>query len=109
MSQKLFKVGLILVISLLALAACAQPTPEVIEREVTSIVVETVKETVIVEGEVQVVEKEVTRIVEQVITEVVEKEVVVTATAEPEAEVEDIFRMAVQFDTWSMSGRFASR
>ena len=99
MSEKLLKVGLILAISLLALAACAQPTPEVVEKQVTSIVVETVKETVIVEGEPQIVEKEVTKVVEEVVTQVVEKEVVVTATPEPEAE--DIFRIAIAFDTWS--------
>jgi peptide/nickel transport system substrate-binding protein len=69
------------------LAACATPTPEVIEKVVEKVVtqvvketvvqVETVKETVIVEGTPQVVEKEVTKVVE------VEKEVVVTATPEP--------------------------
>jgi len=62
------------------LAACATPTPQVIEKEVirevekivTQVVKETVKETVIVEGTPQVVEKEVTKIVEQVVTVVVE-------------------------------------
>ena len=72
------------------LAACATPTPEVVERlvekevtrevekivekVVTQVVKETVKETVVVEGTPQIVEKEVTKIVEQV----------VTATPEPE-------------------------
>ncbi|MGD8626671.1 MAG: sugar ABC transporter substrate-binding protein [Anaerolineae bacterium] len=67
----------LLVIVLLLIAACG-PTPEpvVVEREVTSVVRETVKETVIVEGTPQVVEKEVTQVVE------IEK--VVTATPEPE-------------------------
>jgi peptide/nickel transport system substrate-binding protein len=72
-------VSLIMITSLLA--ACATPTPEVIEKEVTrevekvvtQVVKETVKETVIVEGTPQVVEKEVTKIVE------VEVEKVVTA------------------------------
>lgn len=65
------------------LAACATPTPEVIEKVVTKevekivtqVVKETVKETVIVEGTPQVVEKEVTKVVEKV----------VTATPEPKA------------------------
>jgi peptide/nickel transport system substrate-binding protein len=83
------------------LSACGQSTPEVVEKEVTSIVVETVKETVMVEGEAQVVEKEVTKVVEQVVTEVVEKEVEVVVTATPEPEAEQIFRIAAQFDTWS--------
>lgn len=50
----------------LVLVACSTPTPEVVEVEkvVTQIVKETVKETVVVEGTPQVVEKEVTRIVE---------------------------------------------
>jgi len=71
--------SLIMVASLLA--ACATPTPEVVEKVVTQIVKETVKETVIVEGTPEVVEKEVTKVVEKVVTTVVEK--VVTATPEP--------------------------
>jgi putative aldouronate transport system substrate-binding protein len=43
------------------IAACR---PQVVEKEVTKVVTEVVKETVIVEGTPQVVEKEVTRIVE---------------------------------------------
>ena len=54
-------VSLILVLS--TLAACATPTPEVIEKVVTQIVKETVKETVIVEGTPQTVDKEVTKVV----------------------------------------------
>jgi peptide/nickel transport system substrate-binding protein len=54
------------------LAGCGAATPEVVEVEkiVTQVVKETVKETVIVEGTPQIVEKEV------------EKEVVITATPE---------------------------
>lgn len=75
-------ISLIMIASLLA--ACATPTPEVIEKVVTKevekvitkevekivtqVVKEIVKETVIVEGTPQVVEKEVTKIVEKVIT-----------------------------------------
>jgi peptide/nickel transport system substrate-binding protein len=58
-----------------AASACARPTPEVVEKEVTKIV----KETVLAPGTPTVVEKEVTK--------VVEKEVVVTAT--PSAVLED--------------------
>jgi peptide/nickel transport system substrate-binding protein len=53
------------------IAGCATPTPEIVEKEVTQII----KETVVVEGTSQVIEKESTRIVE------VEK--VITATPEP--------------------------
>jgi len=77
MSKKLL-VGLMLVLLALTVAACAQPTPEVV----------TVKETVVVE-----VEKEVEKVVEQTVvvekeveTEV-EKEVVVTATPEAAEQV----------------------
>jgi peptide/nickel transport system substrate-binding protein len=61
-------ISLIMIVSLLA--ACATPTPEVVEKVVTQVVKETVvqkevvKETVIVEGTPQVVEKEVTKVVE---------------------------------------------
>ena len=70
-----------LIIAATLLAACATPTPEVVEKIVTQVVKETVKETVIVEGTPQVVEKEVTKLVEKVVTTVVEK--VVTPTPEP--------------------------
>jgi len=78
-------------VAAMLLAACATPTPEVVEKivekVVTQVVKETVKETVIVEGTPQVVEKEVTKVVEKVVTKevekVVEKEVVVTATPVP--------------------------
>ncbi len=61
----------IVVIGSVLLAACAQPTPEVVEKEVTRVVTE--KEEVVV---TQIVEKEGETVVE---------EVVVTATPEPEA------------------------
>ncbi|MBN1315123.1 MAG: peptide ABC transporter substrate-binding protein [Anaerolineales bacterium] len=72
------KVNLYIVVLMvvgLLLSACQSPNPEVIEKEVTKIV----KETVVVEGEPETVEVEVevTKIVET------EKEVVVTATPEP--------------------------
>ena len=64
---------LMIVVSLLLAACGATPEPQVVEVEkiVTQIVEQTVKETVIVEGTAQVVEK--------VVTEVVEVEVEVTA------------------------------
>lgn len=67
----------IIVMASMVLAACSTPTPEVIEKEVTKVVKETViqkeivKETVIIEGTPQVIEKEVTKIIE------IEKEVTV--------------------------------
>jgi uncharacterized lipoprotein YajG len=71
----------LLIVGTLILAACATPTPEVVEKVVekvvTQVVKETIKETVIVEGTPQIVEKEVTKIVEEKV------EVVVTATPEP--------------------------
>jgi multiple sugar transport system substrate-binding protein len=60
-----------LVVVALILAACATPTPQVVEKVVTQVV----KETVVVEGTPKVVEKEVTT--------VVKVETVVTATPEP--------------------------
>jgi len=68
--------SVVMVLAML-LAACATPTPEVIEKVVTQIIKETVKETVIVEGTPQVVEKVVTKEIEKVVKEtvVVEKEV----------------------------------
>jgi peptide/nickel transport system substrate-binding protein len=53
-----------ILVVLVALGACAQPTPQVIEKEVVVTEIVTVKETVIVEGTPQVVEKEVTKVVE---------------------------------------------
>jgi ABC-type transport system substrate-binding protein len=71
-----------LLVAAMLLTACgATPEPEVIEKVVTQVVQETVKETVIVEGTPEVVEKEVTKVVEEVV------EVVVTAT--PAAEEEE--------------------
>ncbi len=63
---------LVSIIVILALAACAAPTPQVIEKEV--VVEKVVKETVVVEKE-KIVEKEVVQTVE------VEKEVVVEKAA----------------------------
>ncbi|MCL7454798.1 MAG: extracellular solute-binding protein [Anaerolineae bacterium] len=67
----------VLIVALILLSACG-PTQEplVVEKQVTTIVRETVKETVVVQGTPEVVEEVITRIVE------VEK--VVTATPEPE-------------------------
>jgi len=59
------------------LAACA---PKVVEKEVTRVVKEVVKETVIIEGTPQVVEKEVTKIV---------KETVIVEAATPVAAAEE--------------------
>lgn len=73
--------GLLIAISLLVTACGPTPEPQVVEVEkvVTQIVMETVKETVIVAGTPEVVEKEVTKVVE------VEVEKEVTPTAEPTA------------------------
>mgnify|MGYP003573693069 FL=1 len=64
----------ILVLAAVGLSACAQPTPEVVEK--------VVEVTVVTE-----VEKEVEKIVEQtvVVETEVEKEVIVEVTPEPEA------------------------
>jgi adenosylhomocysteine nucleosidase len=61
------KLFLIVLLAAVLTTACARPTPEVIEREVTQIVTQIVRETVEVEKEVTravTVEKEATRIVE---------------------------------------------
>jgi len=79
LKKGLYPFLVIVVMASMVLAACATPTPEVIEKVVTQVVKETVKETVIVEGTPQVLEKEVTRIVE------VEKEV----TAAPSKDLLD--------------------
>ena len=52
------------------IASCATPTP--VEKIVTQVVKETVKETVIVEGTPQVVEKEVTKVVDKEVEKLVE-------------------------------------
>jgi peptide/nickel transport system substrate-binding protein len=63
----------LVVVSLVALAAC-QPKTVIIEKEVkvtevvTQVVKQTVRETVVVEGTPKVVEKEVTKVVEKVVT-----------------------------------------
>lgn len=71
-SKKLAILVILVMVAPLVLAACG-PTPEPIVIKETSVVVETV-----------VVEKEGETVVEEV-TSIVEKEVVVTATPEPEA------------------------
>jgi len=73
-----------------AAAACAAPTPEVVER----VVKEVVKETVIVAGTPQVVEKEVTKVVKEEVTKVVEKEVTKIVEKEVAAPVEQVLRIA---------------
>ena len=82
----------LLLVVALALAACVGAQPE------TQTVIETVIETVVVEGEAQVVEK------------VVEVEKIVTATPEPEGEVELVIAAADQygetFDTFNTSTTF---
>jgi len=78
---------IVLLVALAVLAACAAPTPEVIEKE--KVVEKPVVQTVVVEKE-KVVEKPVVQTVvvekEVVETVVVEKEVVVTATPKPQPE-----------------------
>jgi len=69
--KSLYRFLAVIVMASMLLAACATPTPEIVEKVVTQVV----KETVVVEGTPQVVEKEVTKVV----TVEVEKEV----TAEP--------------------------
>jgi ABC-type transport system substrate-binding protein len=94
--NRMWTLTLLLVsLALLATAAGCGPTPEpqIVEKVVTQIVQETVKETVVIEGTPQVVEKEVTKVVE---TEV-EVEKVVTATPEPEGEVELVMAAADQY------------
>jgi putative aldouronate transport system substrate-binding protein len=61
------------------IAACATPTPVI--KEVTKVVQEVVKETVVVEGTPQVVETQVTKVVKEIVE--VEKIVEVTPTPEP--------------------------
>jgi multiple sugar transport system substrate-binding protein len=53
----------------LLISACGPtPEPQIVEREVTKIVQETIRETVVVEGTAEIVEKEVTVVVETVVT-----------------------------------------
>jgi len=77
LSQSLALTGLALLAVVALAAGCATPTPEVIEKIVTQVVKEAVRETVVVEGIPQVVEKEVTKVVE------VEKEAVPAPTMPP--------------------------
>jgi peptide/nickel transport system substrate-binding protein len=78
-------IAVVIVFSLM-LTTCG-PTPE------PEVIIETVKETVIVEGEAQVVEKEVTKVVTEEKTVVEEVVVEVTAVPEPEE------RMGAWIDT----------
>jgi peptide/nickel transport system substrate-binding protein len=68
-------IAVIVVLSMI-LAAC-WPTPE------PEVIVETIKETVVVEGTPQVVEKEVTKVVQETVVQEATVEVVVTAAPEP--------------------------
>jgi peptide/nickel transport system substrate-binding protein len=82
MNKKRNAILVLVVVGILALAAC-QPQTVIVEKEVkvteivTQVVKEMVKETVVVGGTPQVIEKEVTKVVEK------EVETVVTATPEP--------------------------
>ena len=98
MKSKRFLLTVIAVLSVLALlAACATPTPQIIEKEVvvTQIVEQVVKETVVIEGQ----EVEVTKIVEKEVTKVVTEveEVVVTATPDPSKQKPAIFYAAYPY------------
>ena len=68
-----------------AATACARPTAEVIEKEVTKVV----RETVLAAGTPMVIEKEVTKVVKEEVTKVV------TATPSPEHE-DPVLRAMVQ-------------
>ncbi|MBN1875342.1 MAG: ABC transporter substrate-binding protein [Anaerolineae bacterium] len=83
-------------LSLLVLASCATPTPEVVEVIVTQIVKETVKETVIVEGTPQIVEKEVEKVVEKTV------EVMVTPT--PDTSEIGVMKSVPRNRTWVIGG-----
>ena len=90
-----------LLLILMVLAACAAPTPQVVEKEV--VVEKPVVETVIVEKE-KVVEKKVVETVEVVKEVPVEKEVkvevVVTATPPPAAPTE--IRIGIATEPWDL-------
>ncbi len=95
MKRLVFLVSILVV--LVALGACAQPTPEVVEvvKEVVVTEVVTVVETVMVEGTPQVVE--------------VEKEVTVEVTAVPEMKDPVVFKWADSAaDLGSMDPHFAA-
>jgi len=89
-SKKLAILVLFVMIAPLVLAACG-PTPE------PQVIIETVKETVVVEGEVQEVVKEVTKIVEQTVVE--EKTIVETQVVEVTAVPETVERTGTWVDT----------
>jgi peptide/nickel transport system substrate-binding protein len=89
-SKKLAILVLFVMIAPLVLAACG-PTPE------PQVIIETVKETVVVEGEVQEVVKEVTKIVEQTVVE--EKTIVETQVVEVTAVPEMVERNGSWVDT----------
>jgi len=82
-------ISLMMIASVLLSACGPEAEPEIVE--VTRIVVETVVETVLVEGTPQIVEREVTKVVREEVTVEVEVEVevekVVTATPEPQEPV----------------------
>ncbi len=102
--MKRFNVLVVFVIFLVLLASCATPEPEIVEVEVvvTEVVVETVMETVYVEGTPEVVEMEVTKIVE--VEKVIES--VVTATPEPQP---SILRFGIGYaDLRTMDPHYAS-
>jgi subtilisin family serine protease len=79
--KKIFLLVNILIV--VTLTACTTPTPEVIEKIVTQVVTQVVKETV----------KETVTVV---VTKVVEKEVVVTATPEPDVEKETVVPLVTE-------------
>ncbi|MBN1934289.1 MAG: ABC transporter substrate-binding protein [Anaerolineae bacterium] len=94
MKTKRFVFAVLSVITILAtITACATPTAQVVEKEVTKIVQEVVKETVVVEGK----EVEVTKVVEKVVTQVVKEEVVVTATPDPSKVKPAVFNAAYPY------------
>lgn len=108
MKKKLFLTVNVLVVVAMLLSACG-PTPEPVERVVTQIVPQTVKETVIVEGTPQVVEKEVTTVVEKVVTEEVEKIVEVEKPIESQLPVDvprDEVFVADQIFRYNVAGNY---
>ena len=98
MKTKFFIFVALLVMAAIIAACGAAPEPQTITVVETVVVVETVE--VEVKGETQVVEKEVIK--------EVEKEVVVTATPEPEAAAEEAGLIPVDFRlNWTLYGEHA--
>lgn len=94
MKTKRLVFAVLCTITILAtLAACATPTPQIIEKVVTQVVKETVKETVMVEGK----SVEVTKVVEKEVTKVVKEQVVVTATPDPSKKKPAVFNGAYPY------------